>query len=128
MKEHKVTVGNREFPLAFTLKTMIRLQEDLPDFDFNTLDEMMKKPKGMLEMLYQLALSGAAIEDKTLDVSREWIGEHIPASRKKLVEIQVEIVNTLTDGMEMETEEEENGDREIDVVLEDIKKKDGKTG
>ena len=128
MKKHTVTIGKREFPLAFTLNTMIRMQEELPGFDFNKLDEMIRKPKGLIDVMYQLAVSGAALEDKTLDVSREWMAERIPASQKRLVEIQVEVVNALTDGMHMETEEEENENREVDVVLEDIKKKDGKTG
>jgi len=127
MKKHTITIAKREFNLAFTLNTMIRLQENLPDFDFNKLDAMIRKPKGLIDVMYELAVSGAALEDRALDVSKAWMAEHIPASQKRLVEIQMEVVNALTDGMRMETEEEENEDREVDVVLEDIKKKDEKT-
>jgi hypothetical protein len=127
MKRHTVTIAKREFNLAFTLNTMIRMQEDQPDFDFNKLDVILRQPKGLVDVLYQLALSGAALEDSPLDVSKEWMAEHIPANQKSLAEIQMGVVNALTDGMRMETEEEENENREVDVVLEEIKKKDEKT-
>ena len=127
MKEHSVKIGGREFPLSFSLKTMLRLQEDVDGFDLNKIDEFVRSPGGLLDILYEMAVSGAALEDKKLDVNKDWMAERIPFSMKRLVDIQVEIVNTLTAGMEMETEEEENADREVDVVLEDIKKKDMKT-
>jgi len=127
MKSHVVKIGGKEFPLSFSLKTMLRLQEDVDGFDLNKIDEFVRSPGGLLDILYEMAVSGAALEDKKLDVNKDWMAERIPFSMKRLVDIQVEIVNTLTAGMEMETEEEENADREVDVTLEDIKKKDGKT-
>lgn len=128
MKKHTVIIGGREFPMAFTLKTMIRMQEEIPGFNYNEIDKFIATPAGMLDTLYYLMVSGAALEDQTLDVSKDWIGERIPASRTRLAQIQVATIETLADGMAMETEEEENRDREIDVVLEDIKKNGGKTG
>lgn len=127
MKEHIIKLGKREFPLAFTLKTMIRMQDNIPDFDFNKLDEIVRKPKGLMDVMYELAVSGAALRDQTLDVSKDWMAERIPANQARLVQIQVAVVDALSDGMRMESEEEEDADREVDVVLEDIKKKDGKT-
>ena len=128
MKAHAVKIGGREFPLSFSLKTMLRLQEDVEGFDMNKIDEFVRSPGGLLDLMYEMAVSGAALADQKLDVSKDWMAERIPFSMKRLADIQVEIVQTLTDGMEMETEEEENAGREVDVVLEDIKKKDGKTG
>jgi len=126
-KRHVVKLGKREFNLAFTLKTMIRMQEDIPDFDLNNISDLLRKPKGILDVLYELAVSGEALEDRRLDVSKDWIGEHIPANRDKMLHVQQCIIDALTDGMRMETEEAENEDREVDVVLEEIKKKDEKT-
>ena len=42
---------------------------------------------------------------------------------EELQEIQKTVVNVLVEGNRMETEEEENQDREVDVVLEEIEKK-----
>ena len=122
----QLQIGGREFPLKFTLRTLIRMQEDLPDFndDFNTY---ITTAKGLMNTIYYLAMSGAALEDKELDVSLDWMAERIPASGKKLQEIQRAIVDTLVEGNRMETEEEENQDREVDVVLEEIKKNGSKT-
>ena len=122
----QLQIGGREFPLKFTLRTLIRMQEDLPDFndDFNTY---ITTAKGLMNTIYYLAMSGAALEDKELDVSLDWMAERIPANRKKLQEIQKTVVNVLVEGNRMETEEEENQDREVDVVLEEIKKNGSKT-
>ena len=122
----QLQIGDREFPLKFTLRTLIRMQEDLPDFndDFNAY---IVTPKGLMNTIYYLALSGAAVEDRELDVSKEWMAERIPANGKKLQEIQRTVVDALVDGNRMETEEEENQDREVDVVLEEIKKNGSKT-
>lgn len=128
MKTHTVTIGGREFPLAFTLNTMINLQDEFPDFDFSNINEMLAKPKGIVDIMFQLAASGAALEEKELDISKKWLAERIPANIKSIQRIQEAVIGALTDGMEMETEKAENEDREVDVVLEDIKKKDGKTG
>ena len=126
MSKHEIKIWDRTFPLSFTLRTLIRMQEDLPDFndDFN---KYITTAKGLMNTIYYMALSGAALEDKTLDVSLDWMAERIPASGKKLQEIQRAIVDTLVEGNRMETEEEENQDREVDVVLEEIKKNGSKT-
>jgi len=122
----QLQIGGREFPLKFTLRTLIRMQEDLPDFhdDFNTY---IVTPKGLMNTIYYLALSGAALEDKELDVSKDWMAERIPANGKRLQEIQKTVVSVIVEGNRMESEEEEAQDREVDVVLEEIKKNGSKT-
>ena len=122
----QLKIGDREFPLKFTLRTLIRMQEDLPDFhdDFNAY---ITTPKGLMNTIYYLALSGAALEDKELDVSKDWMAERIPANGKRLQEIQKTVVSVLVEGNRMESEEEEEQDREVDVVLEEIKKNGSKT-
>ena len=122
----QLQIGGLEFPLKFTLRTLIRMQEDLPDFndDFN---KYITTAKGLMNTIYYLAMSGAALEDKELDVSLDWMAERIPANRKKLQEIQKTVVDVLVEGNRMETEEEEDQGREVDVVLEEIKKNGSKT-
>ena len=122
MKKHSITIGGREFPLAFTLHTMIRMEREIEGFDFANIMELVRKPAGMLDMLYCLAETGAALDGGQLDVDREWMSLRIPVSLKKMSEMQVEIMETLSDGMSMETDTED--DEEVDVVLEEIKKKE----
>lgn len=128
MKKHTVTIAKREFPLAFTLKTFIRLQDEVEGFDFDRLNDLIRMPKGMVDVLYELAVSGAKLEGQPLDVDKDWMAERIPANIRSIRTIQAAIVGALTDYMEMESEKEADENREVDVVLEDIKKKEAKTG
>ena len=120
--KHEVKIGGKTFPLAFTLKTLIDLQTEIKDFDLASLEiSVAKDPKGLMDLLYLLASSGAALEDKELDVSREWMAARIPASAKRMADIQVAMMDTISDGMAMETEETEE-ENEVDVTLREIKK------
>ena len=120
--KHEVKIGGNTFPLAFTLKTLIDLQTEIKDFDLASLEiSVAKDPKGLMDLLYLLASSGAALEDKELDVSREWMAARIPASAKRMADIQVAMMDTISDGMAMETEEAEE-ENEVDVTLREIKK------
>lgn len=126
MAEHKIRIAKRDFPLAFTLGAMERMEKTMPGFDITKIDEILSSVTGKLDIIYILAQEGASVEGKELDVSRSWIGSHIPANRDAIVRIHTAIVETLVDGMSMETDDEDE-DREVDVVLEEIKKKDVKT-
>ena len=128
MKEYSLTIGGRKFPLAFTLNTMLRMQEEVDGFNFDNMGEYISTAGGLVTMMYYMAASGAALENQKLDVSRTWMAERIPVNPKRIEQIRDAVIGAITDGMKMEAEEAENEDREVDVVLEDIKKKDGKTG
>ena len=127
MGRQTIKIGGRVFTLAFSLNTMARMQDEVPGFDFNNLNESIRKPKGLIDIIYHMAISGAALEGQKLDIDREWMAERIPATVKQLGKIQLAVNQTLTEAMTMETEEEDKQDREVDVVLEEIKKKDEKT-
>ena len=127
MKKHSIKIAGREFPLAFSLNTMIRLQDENPNFDYTNMENVLKTPKGLVDMLYCLALSGVSVNDQTLDVSKEWMAERLPATLEAVQKLGKVIVDTIAAGRYMETEEQENKDREVDVVLEEIKKKEEKT-
>lgn len=126
MKEYKVKLAKKEFPLVFTLGTMQKLEETIPDFDLTKIDETLRTTKGLLDVLYCMAAEGAIANGDEMKESRAWFGAHAPASTKWIVSTHETIVAALVDGMSMETDDEE-ADEEVDVVLEEIKKKDGKT-
>lgn len=123
MKEHKIKIAKREFPLAFSLRTLAKIQEKHPDVSVENIEDMFQTVPGLLEMLYLLAEQGARNEGRKLDVDEEWFGSNLPANLKRIVSIRLVVLNTVVDGMHMEAEEEEDADREIDVVLEELKKK-----
>lgn len=127
VKTRPVKIGGRNFKLAFTLISMMRMQNEIEGFDFNELNEIIAKPDKMLKILYILADTGAKLSNEKLDVDEEWMALHIPASAKRLIYLRMVVIDTMTDGMLMETEEEEDLDREIDVVLQEIQKKRVKT-
>ena len=122
MKKYTVTVGGRDFPLLFSLGTMELLEDSIPGFDIVSVQETLSSTKGFLTCLYCLAQAGAQAEGKQLDVSREWFGVHCPASKTWIASATEAIVGAFVEGMEMESAEEDP-DREVDVVLEEIKKK-----
>ena len=123
-----VKIGGRDFELAFTLRTMLMMQENIEGFDFNSIDRLVATPKGMLDVLYILAENGAKLAGHELDVDKEWFAMHIPPTTRKMVAIQLAIIGALTDGMNMEAEEDDEAGREVDLVLKEIQKKSGKTG
>lgn len=123
MKEHKVKIGKKEFPLVFTLGTLETMEAEIPDFSLSEIDNILSKTGGLLIVLFLLAQEGAIAQGKSLDVDRKWFGAHIPASKSCIVEIQEAIVNTMLDYMEMETAEEDEN-QEVDVTLEELKKKE----
>lgn len=126
MKKHTVAIGQIEFPLAFTLQTMIWMEHEIEGFDFSKINEIAANPESMVDMLYLMARTGAALEERKLEKTKEWMALHIPASFRRISEIQIAMMDTMSDGMGMETEEED--DEEVDVVLEEIKKKEAKDG
>ena len=126
MKKYTVTIGGETFPLAFTLQTMIWMEHEIEGFDFNKINEIATDPEGMVDMLYLMAKTAVALEDRELEKSKEWMTLRIPASMKAIGEIQVAMMDTMSDGMDMETDDED--EEEVDVVLEEIKKKETKDG
>ena len=121
MKAHEIKIGGRVFPLAFTLKTMIQLQEEIEDFDLDNVGKIVSSASGMRDMLYALAVGGAALNDQKLDVGKDWFAAKTPASAARIAVITSEIIETIADYMMMETDKEDEGE-EVDVTLQEIKK------
>lgn len=126
MAEHKIRIARRDFPLVFTLGALEKLDKFIPEFDITKVDQYLYNVSGLLDVLYILAEEGAILNGQKLDVDREWFGSHMKASKKQITDLHVAIVDTLVDGMTMETDEEDEN-REVDVVLEEIKKKETTT-
>ena len=121
MEHRTVKIAKRTFPLAFTLGAMEELQNKIENFNLAKLQEYVKSPTGLLDILLALMRQGAILEGKALDVDRTWLASHLSPAPIRMAPIQVAILNALSDGLTMEAEEDEG---EVDVVLEEIKKKE----
>ena len=127
IKTQSVKIGGRTFSLAFTLKTMFDMQENIENFDYNQIDEIITRPKGLVDVLYYLAKTGEALEGREMDVDKDWFALHIPPSAKKIIYLQLLIRDTMQGNMHMESEEDDDRSREVDLVLQQLQKKREKT-
>ena len=125
METRKIKIARRSFALAFTLGAMEELQKVIEHFNLNDMQTYVKSPSGMLDILLALMRQGELLEGRVLDVDRTWLASHISPAPARVAAIQVAILETLSDGLTMETEEE-NDVEGIDVTLEEIKKKETK--
>ena len=119
----KIKIGGKVFPLAFPLKAMIEMQNAVEGFDLNDVSKSTKDFSTMMRMLWILADNGARLEGGKLEEDLEWFTLHTPVSTRKLLAIQIAVIDTVAEWMMMETEEEDEWDREVDVVLQEIQKK-----
>jgi len=127
IKTQSVKIGGRTFSLAFTLKTLLDMQEHIEGFDYNRIEEIVRQPRGMVDVLYSLIKTGEALEGRELDIDKEWLALYIPPTVKKILYLQILIRDTMQDSMHMETEEDDERSREVDLVLQELQKKSGKT-
>lgn len=121
METRTVKIAKRTFPLAFTLGAMEELDQKIKNFNLSRLQDYVKTPSGLLDILLALMRQGAILEGKTLDVDRQWLSSRLSPAPIRMAPIQVAILNALSDGLTMEAEQDEG---EVDVVLEELKKKE----
>lgn len=121
----KFSVGGRELALAFTLGAMDKIEERLGQpVDINNVKESVVEQttdrKKLVEMLTILAEEGEAIIGRDDGVDKSWIMSHLRPGM--LPRAQIAILGAVAEGMSMESADGDE-DKEIDVVLEEIKKK-----
>lgn len=121
----KFSVGGRELALAFTLGAMDKIEERLGQpVDINNVKESVVEQttdrKKLVEMLTILAEEGEAIMGSDDGVDKSWIMSHLRPGM--LPRAQIAILGAVAEGMSMESADGDE-DKEIDVVLEEIKKK-----
>lgn len=122
MEKRTVKIAKRTFPLAFTLGAMEELEQKIENFNLSKLQDYVKSPSGLLDILLALMRQGELLEGRILDVDRAWLSSHLSPSPIRMAPIQIAIMNALSDGLSMEAEEDDGG--AVDVVLEEIKKKE----
>lgn len=87
------------------------------------IGSILQKTKGFIDCMYILAQEGAALEGKQLTEDRSWFARHCPVNGDFRAYATAAMINAIVAGMEMESDKDTQ--EEVDVVLEDLKKRDG---
>ena len=117
--------GGRELALAFTLGAMDEIERRTGDkIDLqnvkDTVVESVKDRKKLVTVLAVLAAEGEAIEGRVYDGGEAWLNRHMRPGL--LPKAQIAVLEAVTEGMSMESAEGDENE-EIDLVLEELKKK-----
>lgn len=126
MKQHIITIGKKKFELAFTMGALERIEDAIPAFDMSNVSAFTRRAGTMIDIVHAMAQQGEALAGRTLVEDRDWFAAHIPASPKKIADIQIAVFNAISDAIKMENETDDGG--EVDEVLQEIKKKEEKDG
>lgn len=115
MQKPEITLGGEKVALTFNMETWAQMEEEVC-----TLDELSDRLAGR-ERLRTMAKIAAIFSGK----DEKWVWERIkPAQVGGLSQA---ITAAINQGMHMEASEGKE-DAEVDVVLEEIEKKDGEDG
>ena len=122
----QIKVGGRELALDFTMDAMDQMEValgekiDLSNLQTSVVDKTADR-KALLAVLHCMTQPDERGERVTLD----WLKMHVRPGQ--LVMLRRAVLDAMTEGMSMETEEADE-DEEVDVVLEEIKKNDSTAG
>lgn len=123
-----IKVGGRELTLIFTLRAIAKLEEELGEdviLNDKQLDALLCRPGKLTKLLAVMANEGELAAGREPDVTADWLGGKLRPGR--LPGLQTAALEAITRGMRMETDDTDENEA-VDVVLEEIKKKDEKAG
>ena len=123
MKATPLKIGKRTFALAYTAEALARFEETVDGFDQARIAEQTKTMSTLLDAVTILAREGEYLEGRELDVDRRWFGAHISPSPLSMAKVQMAVLGAFAEGIRMEAEADED-EGEVDVVLEELKKKE----
>lgn len=118
--KYAITIGGREIPLRYTMRELADMEEAIGTMD-NFRDLILQGKKRLRNMATAIRImgnSGLKHEEKTADLTDDWLLDHMEPG--KLKSYQIAVLGVFTAGFQMET----NGEgRERDLVLEEIERK-----
>lgn len=117
MNANEIKIGGRVLTLIYNMEAVLRACDE--DGTLPKLGDLSATPGGRLKLLAACANAGEIEAGRKADITVEWLARHLWPSRMELILLKLQ--DAYIDGMRMETEDDEAG--EVDVVLEDLKKK-----
>jgi hypothetical protein len=127
MKRHVVKIDDREFTAVMNLNAMEEIAEiarenaEDPDapVDVDTIIKVAASPYGLIRAVMIMIREGEALEGRECDIDEAWMKTHLDPRHGMWLEMKA--IAIMTEAMRMETEIGQ--DKEVDAVLERIKKK-----
>lgn len=117
-------VGGRKLALAFTMGALADMEDVFGDrckLTWEGINALFEKRRDVLRMMAIMANQGEQIEGRAGDVTEGWLGQRLRPVQ--FVAVQKALLDAITEGMRMESDEGDP-DEEVDVVLDEIKKKE----
>lgn len=123
-----IIIGGREIQLAYDVQAQITIEEEIGMTwdEFRDSINKIKKNKNTGIIMKALRILGNRWSTKTgkkPDLTDEWLAEH--AVMKDLMNYRVSILEALVKGWFMETDDSD--EKDVDVGLMEIRKKNGST-
>lgn len=111
----EVKIAGKTYTLGFYLAQMEALEQYRgKPLEVEGLAQELRSPRHLAEVLHILMGDEAPETD--------WLMKHIRPAR--MWELQISVLQAITEGMAMETAEAEENDGPVDVTLEELKKKE----
>lgn len=123
----KVKLGGREYTLRFTLYAMDEIEATLNEqitLDKKQLESLLSDREKIVQIFVIFANQGEIAEGREPDIGIEKFKQSVGYGA--LFKIQAAVFQAIEEGARMETEDDE--DDEVDVTLEEIKKKENRAG
>lgn len=124
IRQVSVNIGGRDIPLRYTMRVQLEIEEEL-GLDFSEINDKIKGKKntrtviGLIRLMGNAGLKHAGQE---ADLTDEWLIDHIKPGYT--TSYRIAVMGAVTAGWFMESDQ---GEKEQDDVLAEIRKKNGNT-
>lgn len=121
----KITLGGREYTLSYTLNALDEMEKQFNgnvQMDDKGLTDIIENRRKFVGTFVILANEGEIEKGRPGDITYEEITHKVRPG--KIVELQKAVMSAIIEGSRMEADEDGDGEEEVDVVLDELKKKE----
>lgn len=120
-----VTIGERKIPLRFRMDQFIEIEEEVGNL--GEVKELIlngrKRLRNIVTVIRILGNAGLKAAGEAADLTDEWLREEMDPHA--IMAYQIAVIACLTKETESQAVQEENENKERDLVLEEINEKKG---
>ena len=124
IRDVAVEIGGRKIPLRYTMRAQLQIEEEL-GMDFSEINDRLKGKKNtrlVLSLIRILGNTGLKHAGEEPDLTDDWLIDHIKPGYT--TSYRIAAMAAVTSGWFMEND---NGGKEQDDILAEIRKKNGNT-
>ena len=123
MEKIRIKIGEREIPLWFGMDQFMEIEENVGYM--GDIQELIlkgkKRVRNIVSMIRILGNGGLKREGQAADLTDEWMKENMDPS--KIMDYQIAVMACLQRDEDSQAVNEENENKERDLVLEEIEQK-----